>query len=192
MCRCTRHPAQTEVSVCRSVRGVFARSCYGRPGISRDIPIQPETRAAVVIRGCPGTRHHLHTVGVTGSSPVAPTNLQKPDAARRTTRERRFHFVRWSVPTCAGRALGHDQLRQDLRISIAVAPRVGGHRRSSRTGPQNTRTINRDILANDGLALCQEVETVDVIAARMYTLLRYTRWLGGDSQLCQRRRQGIL
>src|SRR5437879_891869 len=36
--------------------------------------------------------HHLHTVGVTGSSPVAPTK-QTLDAAQVSRAGRRFHFL---------------------------------------------------------------------------------------------------
>ena len=56
-----------------SVRAVFARSSYGRPRISEDVRKLLGTRSSSVVLSCRRWRHHLHTVGVNGSSPLAPT-----------------------------------------------------------------------------------------------------------------------
>src|SRR5207253_2598135 len=57
-----------------SVHGVFTQYPYGRPAISMDVRTRLKTRATQDLRGCPRPWHHLHTVGVAGSSPAAPTN----------------------------------------------------------------------------------------------------------------------
>jgi len=64
-----------------SVRAVFARSSYGRPRISEDVRKLLGTRSSSVVLSCRRWRHHLHTVGVSGSSPLAPTNPQTLHAA---------------------------------------------------------------------------------------------------------------
>lgn len=73
------------IGISAAARGLvfaFAPSCYGRPGISMDVCRSLGTGSSVVVSGRPGRQHHLHTVGISGSSPLAPTRSQDAESPR--------------------------------------------------------------------------------------------------------------
>jgi hypothetical protein len=71
---------------------VFTGSGYAHPRLSWDVRGRSQTIETTDSLGCPGTGPLVHTVGVNGSSPLAPTRFQvlrRPRVARPAA----FHFL---------------------------------------------------------------------------------------------------